>query len=384
MERHILHLDLDTFFVSVERLQNPRLIGKPVIIGGGSDRGVVASCSYEARAFGVHSAMPMKLARQLCTDAMVVRGDMETYSKYSSEVTAILEDQAPVVEKASIDEHYLDLTGMDKYFGCRRWSDELRQRIMRETGLPISYGLSVNKTVSKIATGEAKPCGALNISPQQVLPFMDPLPIRKIPMLGPKSCQLLRNMGIDTIATLRSVPPDLMQRVLGENGISVWNKANGIDPTPVEPYRERKSLSAERTFHEDTIDTIRLRDTLAGMVNSLCFQLRSEGWLTSVITVKIRYSNFDTHTRQLRIPYTSLDHTLLRHTAQLFDALYNRRMLVRLVGIRLSGLVRSSMQIDLFENSEEQVNLYQTMDRIRKRFGEDKLMPARLLQKPIE
>ncbi|MDD3636990.1 MAG: DNA polymerase IV, partial [Bacteroidales bacterium] len=180
-ERTIAHLDLDTFFVSVERLVNPSLTGKPVIIGGVSDRGVVASCSYEARRFGVHSAMPMRMARQLCGQAIYIRGDMELYSRYSRLVTDVIADSAPLYEKTSVDEHYLDLTGMDRFFGTYKWTHELRERIIRETGLPISFGLSQNKTISKIATGQAKPNGELRVLPDQVHPFLDPLSIRKIP-----------------------------------------------------------------------------------------------------------------------------------------------------------------------------------------------------------
>ncbi|MCK5221646.1 MAG: DNA polymerase IV, partial [Candidatus Aminicenantes bacterium] len=193
--RCIVHLDLDTFFVSVERLINRDLIGKPVIIGGTSDRGVVASCSYEARQFGVHSAMPMKMARVLCDHAIVVRGDTDQYSKYSKMVTEVISERAPVYEKASIDEHYLDITGMDRFFGCMRWTHELRQRIIKESGLPISCGVSVNKTVSKIATGEAKPNGEIEIPDQQVKRFLSPLSIRKIPMIGSRTFHLLRSMG---------------------------------------------------------------------------------------------------------------------------------------------------------------------------------------------
>ena len=179
--RTIVHMDLDTFFVSVERLNNSRLNGLPVIIGGMSDRGVVAGCSYEARTFGVHSAMPMKMARALCPDAVVIRGDMEQYTRFSNQVTGIIAEEAPVYEKASIDEHYLDITGIDRFFGAVKWSHELRQRIIRETGLPISLGLSVNKTVSKIATGQAKPNGELEIARERIMPFLSPLSISKIP-----------------------------------------------------------------------------------------------------------------------------------------------------------------------------------------------------------
>ena len=238
--RNILHLDLDTFFVSVERLRNSALNNKPIIIGGTSDRGVVSACSYETRTFGVYSGMPMKMARRLCPEALLIRGDMDQYSKYSHVVTDIIAEEAPLYEKMSIDEYYLDLTGMDRFFGTLKWSHELRQRIIKESGLPISFGLSTNKSVAKIATGEAKPNGELQVAQQQVLPFLSPLSIRKIPGVGHKAFQTLRTMGIDTIETLRMVPPEMVTRVLGKNGKGVWKKANGIDPTPVKPYRERK------------------------------------------------------------------------------------------------------------------------------------------------
>ena len=192
IDRSVLHLDLDTFFVPVERLKNNRLNGKPVIIGGMSDRGVVSSCSYEARKYGVSSAMPMKLARNMCPDAIVIRGDMELYSNYSNIVTGIIAERAPLYEKSSVDEHYIDLTGMDRFYGCYKWAHELRQYIIKETGLPISIGLSVNKTVSKIATGEAKPNGEREVRKEVVLPFLDPLSIKKIPMIGQKTYHILR------------------------------------------------------------------------------------------------------------------------------------------------------------------------------------------------
>lgn len=367
--RCIVHLDLDTFFVSVERLLNRDLIGKPVIIGGTSDRGVVASCSYEARRFGVHSAMPMRMARMLCDHAIVIRGDMDQYSKFSKMVTQIIAGQAPLFEKASIDEHYLDITGMDRFFGNLKWSQELRETIIRETGLPISFGISVNKTVSKIATGEAKPNGLLQVPYQGVHPFLDPLSIRKIPMIGSKSYHLLRSMGISTVSTLRSIPGEMMERVMGKNGIVIWKKANGIDPTPVQQYSERKSIGTERTFEADTIDVFMLKSVLAGMVEKIAFQLRKEDKLTSCVTVKIKYSNFDTHTLQRHIPYTSFDHILLKTALDLFEKVYTRRMLIRLIGVKFSSLVQGAQQLDLFDDAPEMTSLYQAMDRIRLRFG---------------
>lgn len=367
--RCIVHLDLDTFFVSVERLQNSSLVGKPIIIGGTSDRGVVAACSYEARQFGVHSAMPMKMARILCEQAIVIRGDMDQYSKYSKMVTEIIAEKAPVYEKASIDEHYVDISGMDRFFGNLKWSQLLRQRIINETGLPISFGISINKTVSKIATGQAKPNGLIHVDQPNIHPFLDPLSIRKIPMVGSKTYYLLRSMGISTIYTLRQIPVDMINRVMGKNGMVLWKKANGIDHTPVHQYSERKSIGTERTFENDTIDIKMLRDILIGMVEKIAFQLRKEQKLTACVTVKIRYTNFDTHTLQKHIPYTAFDHILLQTALDLFDRLFQRRILIRLVGVKFSSLVQGSQQLNLFEDTPEMTSLYQAMDKVRLRFG---------------
>jgi len=365
----IVHLDLDTFFVSVERLIRPDLVGKPVIIGGTSERGVVASCSYEARRFGVHSAMPVKMARALCGDAILVRGDMELYSKYSNTVTEIIAERAPLYEKASIDEHYIDVTGMDRFFGTLQWTHELRERIIRNTGLPISFGLSVNKTVSKIATGEAKPNGELYVDRDAVQPFLAPLSIRKIPMIGEKSYRLLRSMGIATIETLSHVPVEMMEKVMGRNGIVIWEKANGIDRTPVYPWHEAKSVSTESTFDQDSIDLVRMKEILVKMVEKISFELRDKQKLTSCITVKIRYSNFDTHTLQKQIPYTAFDHQLIPVAKELFDRLYQRRMLIRLIGVRFSGLISGNPQLNMFDDNLEMISLYQTLDKLRRKYG---------------
>lgn len=370
MERHVVHCDLDTFFVSVERLQNSALVGRPVLIGGSSDRGVVASCSYEARRFGVHSAMPMKLALRLCPEAVVVRGDHDLYSRYSGMVTEIIEECTPLVEKASIDEHYLDISGMDRFFGCWKWSKELRKRIIDQTGLPISFGLSVNKTVSKIATGEAKPCGEQQVAGGTEKSFLAPLSIRKIPMVGEKSYTLLRNMGIHRIRTVQEIEAQTMRRVMGENGVTIWRKANGIDDSPVVPFREQKSMSKETTFQQDTIDINLLRRLLTGMVDTLAFELRRDQKLTGCITLKIRYSNFDTHTQQVRIPYSNSDRTLTAKVMELFKKLYSRRMLIRLVGVKFSHLIHGAYQVDLFDDTLEEVSLMQAMDRIRMRYGQ--------------
>ncbi|RQO37710.1 DNA polymerase IV [Chryseobacterium sp. KBW03] len=368
MQRAIVHMDLDTFFVSCERLVNSELKGIPLIIGGG-DRGVVSSCSYEARSFGVRSAMPMRMALRLCPQAKVVKGDMELYSKMSHTVTEVIEETAPLMEKASIDEFYLDLTGMDKFFGAYKWTNELGAKIERETGLPISYALSVNKTVSKIGTGESKPHGHREIPSLGVHSFLSPLSIRKMPMVGNATFQLFSRVGIRTIGTLAEMPVEVLQQMIGKNGIDLWKKANGIDETPVVPYSERKSISKERTFSSDTMDVKEVKGLIAGMAEQLAHQLRQEKWLTSTVVIKIRYSNFDTETKQCRVTYTSADHTLARVAVELFDKIYSRRMRLRLVGLRFTDLVHGSYQMNLFEDSSELISLYQAMDNIKNRFG---------------
>jgi DNA polymerase-4 len=367
-------MDLDTFFVSCERLLDSRLNGLPVLIGGTSDRGVVAACSYEARAFGVHSAMPMRLAKQLCPEAIIIRGNSGTYMKKSEDVTAIIRESVPLFEKTSVDEFYCDLTGMDKFFGCYKFGHELREKIIKETGLPISFGLSANKTVSKVATGEAKPNNEKRIETGSEKIFLAPLSIKKIPMVGEKTYQSLRNMGISKIQTVQEMPIELMENAFGENGSTIWKKANGIDNSPVIAYQERKSISTERTFDRDTIDVVKLKGILLAMAENLAFQLRRGEKLTSCVTMKLRYSDFQTQTLQCRIPYTSADHILIPTVLELFEKLYNRRLLVRLVGVKFSHLVGGGYQINIFDDTEERINLYQAMDRMRTKYKDDRIV----------
>lgn len=375
MGRSIVHMDLDTFFVSVERLIDSRLNGRPVLVGGTSDRGVVAACSYEARRFGVHSAMPMKMAKQLCPEAVVLRGNSGVYSKYSKLVTEIIKEQVPMYEKTSVDEFYLDLTGMDRFFGTHKFAMELRDRIIRESGLPISFGLSINKTVSKIATGEAKPNNQIRIDEGTEKPFLAPLSVKKIPMVGDKTYRTLCDLGVKKIHTIQEMPLELMEKVFGKSGIIIWKKANGIDNTPVIPYQERKSISTERTFDKDTIDVLKLESIMTAMAENLVYQLRRGNKLTSCVTVKIRYSDFQTYTLQRHIPYSAADHVIIPVVLELFRRLYNRRILVRLIGVRYSHLVQGAHQMNLFEE-EDVYNLYQAMDKIRDRFGDRAVMKA--------
>jgi len=372
MQRQIAHLDLDSFYVSVERLRNSSYVGKPLIIGGTSNRGVISSCSYEARKYGLRSAMPIRQAKLLCPESVgiYITPDMDVYAKYSQMVTQIIEEKSPLYEKSSIDEHYIDLTGMDKFYDCLKWSQELRKTITKESGLPISFGLSVNKTVSKIATDQSKPNGELYIPQSQVLGFLSPLPVSKIPMVGQKTDDQLKQLGITTIQSLQQIPVQLLQKVFGKTGISLWEKANGIDHSPVEPYSERKSISSEITFHTDTMDIKMLQEVIAGMTEEVCFQLRKEGKVSGCVVVKLRYSNFDTHTIQQKIPLTAFDHDIVQVGQELFKKLFQRRMTIRLIGVKLTSLCPGNQQINLFDNTSDQISLYQTLDKIKKRFGD--------------
>lgn len=372
-------MDQDAFFVSVEVRKDPSLIGKPVIIGGTADRGVVASCSYEARKFGVHSAMPSRMAKLLCPHAIFVRGNMDEYSKASLEITDILRERVPLIEKASIDEHYIDMTGMDRFHGVMKYAHELRATVIKETGLPISFGLSVNKTVSKMATNECKPNGELNIEQPGVVPFLNPLSIKKIPGLGEKTFIKLSDMGIRKIINLSQVHPDMMVSVLGKNGLVLLNKAKGIDHSPVIPYTEQKSIGTQSTFKADTIDVEAINQLLTAMVMDLGFELREKQKLTACVTVTIRYSNFETVTKQAMIPYTSLDKVLLLKVKELFKSVYSKRMLLRLVGVRFSHLVSGFEQMDMYSSSQEAYSLCQAMDKIRRRFGQDSIALASTL-----
>ncbi|KAA9356883.1 MULTISPECIES: DNA polymerase IV [Larkinella] len=378
VERNILHLDLDTFFVSVERLRQPELVGKPIMVGGSGDRGVVSACSYETRKFGVRSGMPMRLARRLCPDALVLKGDYEAYGKYSRSVTEIITERAPVVEKASIDEFYVDMTGMEKFVGCLKWSKELKSKIVRETGLSVSWGLSNTKTVSKIAANENKPDGALYIPSTDVQPFLWKLDVSKLPGVGEKMAHTLRCMGVTKLGTLAQIPRKLMERTFGKTGLFLWDRANGIDPSPVLPHDKQKSMSKELTFQTDTTDVQMLQATLSRMVEGLAYDLRKDRWCAGKVTVKIRYSDFQTYTRQITIPATSSDHQLTLAAIKIFNALYNRRLLVRLVGVSVSKLVRGTEQLALFDASGEVVktrlpNLYQKTDLIKLKHGENRI-----------
>lgn len=373
-KRQILHFDLDTFFVSVERLLNSKLANKPVLVGGLGDRGVVASCSYEARRYGIYSGMSMKIARRLCPEAAIVKGDSGKYSKYSGIVTKIIRERVPLMEKASVDEFYIDMTGMDSVFGTEKYSNELRDRIIKETGLPISMALAQNKTVSKVATGEAKPNGRMLVENGREKDFLAPLSVRKLPMVGNETFQVLSELGIKTILTMQQMPVSAMEKVFGKNGEKLWLKAQGVDTTPIIPYYERKSISAERTFNQDTIDITKLETTLRAMALDLAHQLREGNKLTARIGVKIRYSDMNTYSKQRKIPYTSQDHIIEQLVLELFRQLFDRRQLIRLVGMTCDDLVGGGHQINMLEDSVQIIQLYQEMDYLRKKYSDSRIV----------
>jgi len=374
--RSIVHFDLDAFFVNVEYLRNARLRGKPIAVGGYSDRGVITSCSYEARKFGVHAAMPTRLAKRLCPELLIIRGDMESYSRFSNLVTEIIRDEVPVFEKSSIDEFYIDMTGMEKFFGTVRFIQHLRMKIIKESGLSISHALATNKLISKVATNECKPNGQLEVKPGNEQSFLAPLPIDRLPMVGNKTAALLRRMGVETIFALSRIPVDLLVNLLGKNGIELWRKAQGIDETPIVHYHEQKSIGTENTFETDTIDIRFLHKELVRMTEKIAFELRCNNKLTGCVTVKIRYSDFQTLTMQSAIAYTSNDHILLQKVKEIFNKLLDRQLSVRLIGVRFSNLVAGSSQINMFEDRQEMISLYQAIDSIKKQFGEKFLFRA--------
>lgn len=368
-EKSIIHFDMDTYFVSCERLNDSSLKNKPILIGGTGNRGVVSSCSYETRKFGIHSGMPMAKAKVLCPEAICIKGSASTYMKYSKMVTDIIQEAVPVLEKTSIDEFYADVSGMDKFFGIYKYAKELRQRVIKETGLPLSFGLSQNKVVSKVATGEAKPNNQMKIDLGYEKEFLAPLAIRKIPMIGAVTAESLRNLGVYQVKQLQQMPLQMVSSVLGKNGKTIWEYANGIDKRPIVPFSERKSISLERTFNTDTIDNRFLKDTITAMGDHLAYQLRREDKLTGCVAVKLRYTDFTTETKQLRIPYTSADHKIKPVLQELFDKIFNRRILVRMIGVKFSNLVGGHYQINLFDDDSKTLDLYKAMDQMKERFG---------------
>lgn len=379
LQSYILHLDLDSFFVSVERIFDPSLNGKPVIVGGTGDRGVVSSCSYEARQFGVRSAMNFKRARQLCPHGIYLMGHHTEYSRYSKMVTDIIAARAPLFEKASIDEFYIDLTGMDKYFGCWKWSTELRKKIISETKLPISFGLSVNKMLAKMATNEAKPNGELMIELGKEQEFLDPLSVGKIPFCGEKTEKFLNSKKIKTIYDLRLFSAEALHNWMGEHGVELWNRAHGRGSVTIHPYHDPKSMSSERTFDKDSNNVAWLQKVIIALTEKLAFELRDEKKLTKCVALKVCYENFETHTKQISVSATSNTKILTEKALHCFDAFYDTSRKVRLLGVKFSNLEEGVYQINLFEDREKDILLYKAVDEMKTKHGKDKLVLAQNL-----
>ncbi len=379
-QRYIAHFDLDSFFVSVEMLNNPELKGKAVIVGGSRDRGVVTTCSYEARKFGVRSAMPMKTAMRLCPHAILVRGTRGEYSRYSRWVTDIIAAKAPLFEKASIDEFYIDLTGMDKFFDPLKWTIDLRAQIMEETQLPISFGLATNKMVAKIATDEAKPNGYLFIKPGMEKTFLAPLPVSKFSGVGESTLKVLHAMGIQTIRDVSETNIELLEKKLGKWGSDLWYKSQGIHQGIVHAYHEAKSISTENTFEENKTDIEFLLSELVRMTEKVAYELRQDEKLTGCIAVKIRYPDFETTSRQTTIDYTLRDDELIPVAIDLFHKLYRKGQPVRLLGVRLSELTNHAVQASLFDDAEKKNELYKAIDEVKNRFGKSLLQKARTVK----
>jgi DNA polymerase IV len=369
-KRIVMHIDLDSFFVSVERKFDPSLIGKPVLIGGSATRGVVASCSYEARKFGIHSAMPMKQAMQLCPHAIIVRGAHGRYSEASREVTEIIAQSVPLFQKTSVDEFYVDYTGMDRFHNCYQHATELRHKIIRETRLPISFGMSSGKTVSKMATNEAKPNGQLFIPHGTEKAFLAPLKISKIPGLGESTSAKLYQYGIEKIGELQKTNLKFLQTIFGRAGKYLWDKANGIDEGEIVAHTGRKSISTEHTFHQNIADKNSIENILVSMTEELAAKLRKENMVASCLAIKVRYANFETHTQQEKISLTAAEHILIPCVKNLLKTAWNQHRAIRLIGVRLSDLCYGRYQINLFEDNEERIKLYQAMDNINFKFGD--------------
>src|SRR5665647_1485043 len=372
----IAHFDLDSFFVSVEYIRDPTLKGKAVIVGGSKERGIVTTCSYEARKFGVHSAMPMKTAMRLCPHAIVVKGTYGEYGRYSRWVTQIIASKAPLFEKASIDEFYIDLSGMDTFFNPLQWTIDLRELITTETGLPISFGIGRNKMVAKMATNEAKPNGFLQVPEGKEKEFLSNLELNKIPGVGEQTSQVLLHHGFKFIRDIYKTTPEKLESILGKWGFDLWNKAQGIHHSTITPYHEAKSISTENTFDENVTDINKLMSEIVRMTEKIAFELRKEEKVTGCITVKIRYPDFETTSRQTSISYTCADDEIIPVAKDLFHKLYKNEKPVRLLGVRLSDLSNNAIQANLFESVERKNILYKAIDDVKNRFGTGSVIRA--------
>ncbi len=383
--RQILHIDMDAFFVSVEVLENPSLKGKPVIVGADPDgRGVVAAASYEARKFGVHSAQPIRTAKQLCPHAVFLRGHYDKYRIYSQKVYTILGTFTPVVEMVSIDEAYLDLTGCERLYGSAfRAADRVVRAIKEQTGLDCSVGVSRSHLVSKIASDQAKPHGLLYVLPGYEANFLAPLPIRRMPGIGKVTEPELRSLGIATIGDLQAFGLDGLKRRFGKYGEWLYTKSRGQDIEAYAYDEEPKSISHETTFDSDTLDIEELERTLSYLSQLVGRRLRDHGLFARTIGLKLRYADFHTVTRDVTLDEpTHLDFVIFENVLRLFDKSWTRGSRVRLVGVRASNLERTAFQRNLLEapKREKLDRALEAADKVRGRYGFDAVQLARSLE----
>ncbi|MFZ1728900.1 MAG: DNA polymerase IV [Bacteroidota bacterium] len=378
-----MHLDMDTFFVSVERLMDPALNGRPVIVGGTPyQRGVVAGCSREARRYGVHSGMALRQAYELCPQAVFLHPSFTHYAEYSDRVSELLEDFVPVMEKASIDEFYLDLSGCSRFLGNEEsWGVRVKHTILGELHLPLTYGIARNKLVAKVATNVGKRAGDMRVPEGREADFLAPHPIRIMPGVGEVMERDLLNMGIPFIGSIAALSLRLFSNMYGKSGRSLHEHSRGIDHSPILPYRRQKSLGAEHTFDEDVLDPRAMEASLKQLAARVGRDLRERRFLTRTITLKLRYADFITATKTLHCDYSNADHVLYRMAERLFRALYTRRVRVRLLGISTSDLIDDYGQLFLFDEEEKKSDsLYAGLDDIRRRFGKSAITYGSVLE----
>jgi len=370
----ILHVDMDAFFVSVELLERPDLRGKPVVVGGRPDqRGVVSAASYEARKFGIHSAMPLVTAGRLCPHATFLDGHHEKYSEWSDRVASILAKFSPIVEMVSVDEAYLDLSGTERLQGPPfAAADKLLRTITRQTGLPCSGGLATTRLTAKVASDQGKPRGLVWVAPGMEARFLAPLPIRKIPGIGEVTERSLGALGIETVEQLASHSQEKLEKIFGQWGTALYRKARGGDAYEFLIDAEPKSISHNHTFGEDTSDPAQMETLLSHLSQKACKRLREAGLRTRTLTLTIRYAGFDTYTRSKTLTEPAqLDTDIFAVLLHLFRRHRDPRRKVRLLGVALSGFSRGAQQLDLLESDRQEKleKLTKAADRLRDKFG---------------
>ena len=383
--RSIIHVDMDAFYASVEQRDRPELRGRPVVVGGDPrGRGVVSAASYEARRFGVHSAMPIGRAARLCPEAVFLPVDMDKYVRVSGEIMAILSEYSPLLEPISVDEAFLDVTGTQRLLGSAlEVARTIKGRLRAEIGLTASAGVAPNKFLAKLASDLKKPDGLVEVKPGEEADFLQALPIERLWGVGRVTARDLRAMGIETIGQLARVPAGVLAKRFGKWGALLHELAYGRDDRPVEPFATPKSMGAEETFAEDTRDLQELRRTLLAQAERVARELRADGYAGRTVTLKLRFADFQTITRSLTGEATQDGLEIFRRAFALLERV-TRVKPVRLIGVSLSGLIRGgSAQLSLFSAaSARRDRVARAADRLARRFGDRALIPASLLERP--